>query len=86
MASSLAYILPALCYLKLKPHSSHVSIDTICPYILLTIGTLLTIAGFVLPLRHVLQNDYYCQHGIEPYYCARMVFKTMNDTTVKILA
>ncbi|CAF1108371.1 unnamed protein product [Rotaria sordida] len=84
VASSLAYILPALCYLKLKPHSSQILCDNICPYILLIIGILLTISGFVLPLRHALQEGYYCQHGIEPFYCTSMFSQTINHTTIKI--
>ncbi|CAF1145485.1 unnamed protein product [Adineta steineri] len=80
VASSLAYILPALCYLKLKPHSSQFSLDNIAPYIILIIGILLTISGFVLPLRHALQEGYYCQHGIEPRYCTRMFPRVTNYT------
>lgn len=83
MASSLAYILPALCYLKLKPNSSQLSIDNIASYTILIIGVLLTIAGFVLPLRHALQDGYYCQHGIEPRYCSRMFPRTFNRTSGK---
>ena len=83
VASSLAYILPALCYLKLKPYSSPWSMDSICPHILLIIGISLTISGFVLPLRHALQDGYYCQHGIEPAYCTRMFPSSVNHTIVR---
>lgn len=82
VASSLAYILPALCYLKLKPYSSPWSMDSICPHILLIIGISLTISGFVLPLRHALQDGYYCQHGIEPAYCTRMFPSSVNHTVL----
>ncbi|CAM2697009.1 unnamed protein product [Rotaria socialis] len=84
VASSLAYILPALCYLKLKPRSTEFSFDNICSYILLIIGILLTISGFVLPLRHALQEGYYCQHGIEPRYCTRMFPTAINHTKIKL--
>jgi sodium-coupled neutral amino acid transporter 11 len=83
VASSLAYILPALCYLKLKSNTSHYSFDNICPYILLIIGILLTLSGFILPLRHALQEGYYCQHGIEPRYCTHMFSQSRNFTTPK---
>ncbi|CAF2724897.1 unnamed protein product [Rotaria sp. Silwood2] len=84
VASPLAYILPALCYLKLKSNSSQFVCDNICPYIILIIGILLTISGFVLPLRHALQEGYYCQHGIEPLYCKSMFSQTINHTMIKI--
>lgn len=81
VASSLAYILPALCYLKLTSTStSKDSSNSIAPYILLVIGILLTLSGFVLPLRHVLQQGYYCQHGIEPSYCSKMFPSPFNRT------
>lgn len=86
VASPLAYILPSLCYIKLKPHSSKFSIDNICPYILLIIGSSLTISGFILPLRHALQNGYYCQHGIEPRYCTRMFPSTTTNRSIILSA
>jgi len=84
VAAPLAYILPALCYLKLKSNASQFSFDIIGSYILLIIGIFLTISGFVRPLRHVLQEGYYCQHGIEPRYCTHMFSPAPNSTTIKI--
>ncbi|CAF1673565.1 unnamed protein product [Adineta ricciae] len=84
VASSLAYILPALCYLKLRPTTMQwSSLDDFAPYIILLIGILLTISGFVLPLRHVLEEGYYCQHGTEPRYCSRMFSRLNNQTNVR---
>ena len=58
------------------------SLDNLAPYIILIIGILLTISGFVLPLRHVLEEGYYCQHGSEPRYCSRMFPRLTNQTNV----
>ncbi|CAF0961432.1 unnamed protein product [Didymodactylos carnosus] len=84
MASSLAYILPSLCYIKLKSSDSWLRFDILAATIMLTIGISLTIAGFLLPLRQALTEGYKCKHGMDPDYCLKIFPKTHKNISLLV--